>query len=115
MECIVIISYGWFIEYPGCWKPTETECTAKSKVWRLTFDGGYVKCNLIRNQCGVWWLCGGCVVECQTFGHDLWGSKPPAAVEKLGQFRSPHVACFFLKRHEKPLVPSTRYLVCQGK
>ena len=27
-----------------------------------------------------------------------------SAVSKLGQFRSPHFACVFRKRHEKPLV-----------
>ena len=33
------------------------------------------------------------------------GSKPPAAVLKLGQFRSPHFACL-LEEALKSLVPS---------
>ena len=39
------------------------------------------------------------VVERRTFGRGDRGSKPPAAVSKPGQFRSPHFARVFLKRH----------------
>ena len=28
------------------------------------------------------------------------GSNLPAAVSKLGQFRSPHIACVFQKKHQ---------------
>ena len=45
------------------------------------------------SECGH----GGCVVECRTVSRGEQGSDPPAAVSKLGQFRSPHFACF-LKR-----------------
>ena len=34
---------------------------------------------------------GGHVVECWTISHGDGDSIPPAAVSKLGQFRSPHI------------------------
>ena len=60
--------------------------------------------------CGARWPCaghGGGVVEHRAFGRGDWGSKPPDAVSKLRQFRSPHFARVFPKRHQKTL--------CQGK
>ena len=42
---------------------------------------------------------GGRVVEPRTFGRGDRGTKPPAAVSKPGQFRSPHFARVFRKRH----------------
>ena len=42
---------------------------------------------------------GGRVVEHRAFGRGDQGSKPPAALLKLGQYRSPHFACVFQKRH----------------
>ena len=42
---------------------------------------------------------GGRVVERWTFGRGDQGSKLPAAILKLGQFRSYHIAYAFRKRH----------------
>ena len=52
------------------------------------------------------------VVERQAFRRRDRGSKPPAAVSKRGQVRSPHFAHVFWKRHEKAVGPF--YLVCMA-
>ena len=43
--------------------------------------------------------CGGRVVVRRIFGQMDRGLKPHAAVSNVGQFRSPHFACVFRKRH----------------
>ena len=42
---------------------------------------------------------GGRAVERRTVNRGDGGSNPPTAVLKLRQFRSPHIACVFQKRH----------------
>ena len=42
---------------------------------------------------------GGRAVERRTVNRGDGGSIPPTAVSKLRQFRSPHIACVFRKRH----------------
>ena len=42
---------------------------------------------------------GGRTVERRTVNRGDGGSILPTAVSKLGQFRSPHFACVFRKRH----------------
>ena len=42
---------------------------------------------------------GGRAVERRTVNRGDDGSIPPTAVSKLRQFRSPHIACVFRKRH----------------
>ena len=47
----------------------------------------------------IWLRSGGHAVERRTVNRGDGGSIPPTTVSKLGQFRSPHVACVFRKRH----------------
>ena len=42
---------------------------------------------------------GGRAVELRIVNRGDGGSIPPTAVSKLRQFRSPHIACVFRKRH----------------
>ena len=42
---------------------------------------------------------GGRAVQRMTINRGDGGSIPPAAVSKLRQFRSPHIACVFRKIH----------------
>ena len=42
---------------------------------------------------------GGRAVERRSVNRGDGGSIPPTAVSKLRQFRSPHIACVFRKRH----------------
>ena len=42
---------------------------------------------------------GGRMVERRTVNRGDGGSIPPITVSKLRQFRSPHIACVFWKRH----------------
>ena len=50
------------------------------------------------------------VVECRAPGQGDRGSKPPAAVSKFGQFRSPHFDCLCLSEETLKTV-SPFYLV----
>ena len=48
---------------------------------------------------------GGRAVEHWTVSRGVGGSIPSATVSKCWQFFSPHIACVFRKRCQKPMVP----------
>ena len=72
---------GYFMHYVA---------TLKKKLWncfkRRLFESGRT------------------AVECRSVIRGDRASRPPVAVSKLGEFLSHHLACVFMKRHQKPAV-----------